>query len=77
MANGAAIGAGQAFFFLGFTAGDHQACGDFQFAEDVALFVLAVGMGVGGLHVVGADDFEIVCALYQPDGIGKGRQADA
>lgn len=81
LADGAAIGTGQARVFLLFAAGDHQAGDDLHLAQNVSLVVLEVGLAaldrVRGVDVFGVQDFHLVGALDQLDGVRERRQADA
>ncbi|MNN32829.1 hypothetical protein D3C81_1465610 [compost metagenome] len=72
LANQAAVRAGQACLFLRFTTGDHQPCGDLQFAQHIALLITVRRVFI---QVFGRQAGHLIRLLDQPTSIGERRQA--
>ncbi|MNN32060.1 hypothetical protein D3C81_1457720 [compost metagenome] len=74
LADQAAIGSPQARLFLGLAAGDHQASGDFQFAENIAL-VFATGYRLI-VQLIDRQTRHLIRLLDQAPGIGERGETD-
>ncbi|MNP58340.1 hypothetical protein D3C76_1532480 [compost metagenome] len=73
-ADQATIGSTQAGFFLGLATGDHQASGDFQFAENIAL-VFATGYRLI-VQLIDRQTRHLIRLLDQAPGIGERGETD-